>query len=613
MLSKDLDLLMQKLDRDNKILAELDKKLKYVSATAGCLEESTSDLHPSHHPSNPNPPQQQSSSLSMPSSIEQTRKNTMLNTLIDFDSKDPHHHINKSSILSKLHDVNSSSLNPTVIDSGPLQGLTSKPHPTSTIAVRGESYSHQFDELKEAEEIVDSIEIPNRGRCKVFIARYNYDPYKYSPNENPETEVTLLAGDFILIFNNIDEDGYYYGELLDGRQGLVPSNFIEKLTGDDLFEFQAKVLYGHNKEAESDTASFPPEFYDAILSEQIGHTSFQHLLAPVAPPQRLIVERQLHKSVLIGWLHPECPRTMIDHYQIYVDGVLKATIPSGDRTKALVEGVESSMPHRISIRAIDRNGRHSKDPGCTIVIGKNIPFAPCCVKASNISSDKALISWIPCNSNFYHVVAVNSVEVRTVKPSTFKHLIVGLSANTLYRVSVRAKPGKLLCSDEKNPKKLEMLTTFVDFRTLPKSLPDPPVDIQVEAGPQEGTLLVTWLPITLNQFGTSNNCPVTGYAVFASHKKLAEIDSPTGDHALLEIASLEHLHKKLITVRTKSGENLSQDSMPCQIPDDLLKLPLTNAFGQSSKRVSKLQRLIDRLIEKKNKINRNRHQGRGKI
>lgn len=34
---------------------------------------------------------------------------------------------------------------------------------------------------------------------------------------------------------------------------------------------------------------------------------------------------------------------MIDHYQIYVDGVLKATIPSGDRTKALVEGVDSSM------------------------------------------------------------------------------------------------------------------------------------------------------------------------------------------------------------------------------------------------------------------------------
>jgi hypothetical protein len=48
----------------------------------------------------------------------------------------------------------------------------------------------------------------------------------------------------------------------------------------------------------------------------------------------------------------------------------------------------------------------------------------------------------------------------------------------------------------------------------------------------------------------------------------------TGDHALLEISSLEHLHKKAITVRTKSGENLSQDSMPCQIPDELLKIPI---------------------------------------
>lgn len=138
-------------------------------------------------------------------------------------------------------------------------------------------------------------------------------------------------------------------------------------------------------------------------------------------------------------------------------------------------------------------------------------------------------------------------------------------------------------------------------------LPDPPVDIQVESGPQEGTLLVTWLPITLNQFGTSNNCPVTGYAVFAGHKKLAEIDSPTGlryfimfkyllqynyffcckgDHALLSIGSLEYLHKKQVTVRTKSGENLSQDSMPCQIPDDLLKLPSTLNPNIVTKRVS---------------------------
>lgn len=59
-----------------------------------------------------------------------------------------------------------------------------------------------------------------------------------------------------------------------------------------------------------------------------------------------------------------------------------------------------------------------------------------------------------------------------------------------------------------------------------------------------------------------------------------------GDHALLSIVSLEHLHKKQITVRTKSGENLSQDSMPCQIPDDLLKLHPANPNLAAAKRVS---------------------------
>lgn len=518
-----------------------------------------------------------------------------------------------------------------------------KPHPPPPV-------------VSEAKALVDSIEVPNRGRARVFIAKYSYDPFRQSPNENPESELSLAAGDFILVFGEVDSDGFYFGELLDGRRGLVPSNFVQQLTGEDLFDFQASVLYLPKDQAPPPTVKdaildreqaiksrlqavddlalqhqqktiagglgvtdvsdleFPAEFYDAILDDAIGHTSFQHLLAPedfhrmndyvelaeaeehvmdeddlypdleraqavaardpVPPPKRLMVERQLHKSLLLSWLHPDAPRGFIDSFHVYVDGVLKISVPAGERTKALIEGVESAMAHRISVRAVTPNGRMSKDAACTVVIGRNVPFAPCCVKSTNITSESALISWLPCNSNFYHVVAVNSVEVKTVNPSTYKHLITGLAANTLYRVSVRAKPGKLfLSNDEKNPKKLQLLTTFVDFRTLPKSLPEPPVDVQIESGPQEGTLLVTWLPVTVDAYGQSNQCPVTGYAVFAAHKKLAEIDSPTGDHCLLDVIQVESFHKKAVTVRTKSGENLSQDSIPCPIPDDLLKLP----------------------------------------
>ncbi|GIY04564.1 RIMS-binding protein 2 [Caerostris extrusa] len=102
----------------------------------------------------------------------------------------------------------------------------------------------------------------------------------------------------------------------------------------------------------------------------------------------------------------------------------------------------------------------------------------------------------------------------------------GLSPNTLYRVSVRVKPGKLLYNDEKNPKKLEMLVSNVEFRTLPKGLPEPPVNVQVEQGPQDGTLLVTWMPVHTTIVSTSVS-PVIGYGVFAAGRQIAEVESPT--------------------------------------------------------------------------------------
>ncbi|KAL3185858.1 hypothetical protein MRX96_028742 [Rhipicephalus microplus] len=333
---------------------------------------------------------------------------------------------------------------------------------------------------------------------------------------------------------------------------------------------------------------------------------------PVPPPQRLVLERQLNKSVLIGWLPPDVVLGSLEAYHVYVDGVLKATVRSGHRTRALLEGVDAAQPHRISVRSVLTSGQHSRDAACTIVIGKNVPLAPSCVKASNITSTTATISWLPSNSNFSHVVAVNSVEMKSLKPGTFRHLVTGLAPNTSYRVSVRAKPGRLLMSsaaaaltgatssaDEHakgaEPRKLaSLLTSFVDFRTLPKGIPDPPVDVQVEAGPQEGTVLVTWLPVTINALGTSNGAAVTGYAVYAAGKKVTEVDSPTGDHALLDVASLLPLHTRAITVRTRAGDSLSVDSLPVVVPDEYVHPTRTS---KSAERVEENHSELSDIVE----------------
>nr|4Z8A_A Chain A, RIM-binding protein, isoform F [Drosophila melanogaster] len=61
---------------------------------------------------------------------------------------------------------------------------------------------------------------------KRMIALYDYDPQELSPNVDAEqVELCFKTGEIILVYGDMDEDGFYMGEL-DGVRGLVPSNFL---------------------------------------------------------------------------------------------------------------------------------------------------------------------------------------------------------------------------------------------------------------------------------------------------------------------------------------------------------------------------------------------------
>ncbi|ENN75020.1 hypothetical protein YQE_08335, partial [Dendroctonus ponderosae] len=174
-------------------------------------------------------------------------------------------------------------------------------------------------------------------------------------------------------------------------------------------------------------------FFDRLRSLKCTcfefHLSADLLFSVLVPaPRQLTLERQLNKSVLISWTTPENvgPGNQIESYHVYVDGVLKATIKATERTRALVEGVDSNRPHRISVRSVTANRRTSRDAACTMIIGRDThQLGPSAVRASNITSTSAVISWLPANSNHQHVVCVNNVEVRTVKPGVYRHTITG--------------------------------------------------------------------------------------------------------------------------------------------------------------------------------------------
>jgi hypothetical protein len=39
----------------------------------------------------------------------------------------------------------------------------------------------------------------------ILFSRYSYDPFQHSPNENPEAELAINAGDYLLVWGNMDE------------------------------------------------------------------------------------------------------------------------------------------------------------------------------------------------------------------------------------------------------------------------------------------------------------------------------------------------------------------------------------------------------------------------
>jgi RIMS-binding protein 2 len=62
---------------------------------------------------------------------------------------------------------------------------------------------------------------------RMFVVIFPYDPYAHD-NPDPEAELPLLEGQVVKVFGDKDEDGFYMAEL-NGRRGLIPSNFVEEV------------------------------------------------------------------------------------------------------------------------------------------------------------------------------------------------------------------------------------------------------------------------------------------------------------------------------------------------------------------------------------------------
>jgi hypothetical protein len=49
----------------------------------------------------------------------------------------------------------------------------------------------------------------NEKLAQVVVAKYSYEPLKFSPNDHPEIELPLTLGEYYLIYGDVDEVKLY--------------------------------------------------------------------------------------------------------------------------------------------------------------------------------------------------------------------------------------------------------------------------------------------------------------------------------------------------------------------------------------------------------------------
>nr|XP_054393022.1 peripheral-type benzodiazepine receptor-associated protein 1 isoform X14 [Pongo abelii] len=451
----------------------------------------------------------------------------------------------------------------------------------------------EVDTASEVEELeADSVSLlpavpeGSRGgaRIQVFLARYSYNPFE-GPNENPEAELPLTAGEYIYVYGNMDEDGFFEGELMDGRRGLVPSNFVERVSDDDLLTSLPPELadLSHSSGPElsflsvggggsssggqsSGGRSQPrPEEEDAVDELSLSPSPEGLGEPPAVPyPRRLVVLKQLAHSVVLAW-EPPLERVELHGFHICVNGELRQALGPGAPPKAVLENLDlRAGPLHISVQALTSRG--SSDPlRCCLAVGARAGVVPSQLRVHRLTATSAEITWVPGNSNLAHAIYLNGEECPPASPSTYWATFCHLRPGTPYQAQVEAQ---LPPQGPWEPgwERLEQRAATLQFTTLPAGPPDAPLDVQIEPGPSPGILIISWLPVTIDAAGTSNGVRVTGYAIYADGQKIMEVASPTAGSVLVELCQLQLLQVcREVVVRTMSPHGESADSIPAPI------------------------------------------------
>eukprot|EP00794_Sanderia_malayensis_P005320 gene5320-5989_t len=206
-----------------------------------------------------------------------------------------------------------------------------------------------------------SVRSSHGQRQRKFATLYDYDPYTMGRNGRAEQELNLRKGDVVTVIGDVDVDGYYTAEI-NGRRGLIPSNFMREL---GTSQSATSSSYGGQKLYETQSTTRTTEQRSTSGNRTGGTMEIirDDVVGPPFPPSNLKIIRVVNKdSVLLSWKLPQMDKfgrsngALITGYKIWVNGRTKQEVKSHTMTKAIVSGLNLKDKLDFDIQTVGENG-----------------------------------------------------------------------------------------------------------------------------------------------------------------------------------------------------------------------------------------------------------------
>lgn len=276
---------------------------------------------------------------------------------------------------------------------------------------------------------------------------------------------------------------------MDGRRGLVPSNFVERVSDDDLLTSLPSELAdlshssgpelsflsggggGSSSGGQSSGGRSQPRSEEEAAGDELSLSPQPEGLgtSPAVPhPRHLVILKQLAHSMVLAW-EPPPERVELRGYHICVNGELRQALGPGAPPKAVLENLDlRAAPLHVSVQALTSRG--SSDPlRCCLAVGAQARVAPRQLRVHRLTATSAEITWVPSNTNLTHAIYLNGEECPAARPSIYWATFCHLRPGTHYQARVEAQlpPGG---SWEPGWERPEHRDATLKFTTLPAGM-----------------------------------------------------------------------------------------------------------------------------------------------